>query len=73
MFREYFPINALVGGVVTQAMRDAARGDLDAMSWLLTDGPVYFEAIDFAISGGMLLTWLDKGCPLSLVASRRKK
>lgn len=64
--REYpRPIIKLAGAVVINAMQEAARGDLDALGWLILDSPLWLDELD--ISPPNFLHWLDAGCPLTFV------
>lgn len=71
MLQPLDPYRYLAVAIVLQAVKEAAAGDIEARTWLLTGGQLYLDTLGIGMDPGRLRVWFDAGCPLC--CSRRGK
>lgn len=52
-----FDHRRLIGAVVVETLKQARRGDLAALAWLISDGRTWAAALGLDVTTGALLAW----------------
>jgi hypothetical protein len=53
----------LIGAVLLRAMKQAQKNDPYVVKWLLSDGPVYLEALGIDVNIEHFRAFVQAGCP----------
>ena len=65
-----YDIKPLVLAVVTQAARDAARGDTQARAWLRDESYTWLDGAGVKIRPQIIQRWTRKGCRMPARAKK---
>ena len=65
-----YDLKPLVLAVVTQAARDAARGDEQARAWLHNESYAWLDGAGVKIRSQLIQRWTRKGCKMPARAKK---
>lgn len=65
-----YDLKPLVLAVVTQAARDAARGDQQAREWIATEAHTWLDGAGVEIMPQLIQRWTRRGCRMPARAKK---
>lgn len=64
MIYQDYDIRPLAAAVIVRAAREAREGSAEARQWLLSDAPLWMDAIGLDLQPAQVRKWITRGCKI---------